>query len=312
MKINSDNLNINLRHLRALQAIAEAGSFALAASRLGVVPSALSELIRQLEASVGGALFDRATRPPTMTPLATQFLAETGPLLEGIDRAVTRLRQSAGLEIGSLSIGASPSAISELVAPVLTGFLAAHPDIRLLLHDDIAERLAGMVADGQLDLAVAGRALHSPDLRQEAIMRDRFGLACHADHPLARARRVAVADLGDVPLIGVAEETGTYQLLAQSGLPEALLHPRMNAHSTVAQLCMIRAGLGAALLPQNAVSLFNDPRIVFRPVADFELWRTLYVIEPARRPLSPVAQAFLVDLRQQCRTAGDMTAAPGA
>ncbi|PZQ80152.1 MAG: LysR family transcriptional regulator [Ancylobacter novellus] len=300
MKINSDNLNINLRHLRALQAIAEAGSFALAASRLGVVPSALSELIRQLEASVGGALFDRATRPPTMTPLATQFLAETGPLLEGIDRAVTRLRQSAGLEIGSLSIGASPSAISELVAPVLTGF------------DDIAERLAGMVADGQLDLAVAGRALHSPDLRQEAIMRDRFGLACHVDHPLARARRVALADLGEVPLIGVAEETGTYQLLSQSGLPEALLHPRMNAHSTVAQLCMIRAGLGAALLPQNAVSLFNDPRIVFRPVADFELWRTLYVIEPARRPLSPVAQAFLVDLRHQCRTAGDMTAVLGA
>lgn len=302
MKINSDNMNINLRHLRALQAIADAGSFAAAAARLGVVPSALSELIRQLEASVGGALFDRATRPPMMTPLAAQFPAETAPLLDGIDRAVTRLRQSAGLEIGSLSVGASPSAISELVAPVLTRFLAVRPEIRLLLHDDIAERLAGMVAEGQLDLAVAGRALHSPDLRQEAIMRDRFGLACHADHPLTRAVRVTLADLAEVPLIGVAPETGTHQLLSQSCLPEALRHPRLNAHSTVAQLCMIRAGLGAALLPQNAVGLFSDPRITFLPIADFDLWRTLYAIEPARRPLSPIAQAFLQELRQQCRT----------
>lgn len=300
MKINSDNLNINLRHLRALQAIAETGSFSVAAAQLGVVPSALSQLIRQLEASIGGTLFDRSARPPLMTPLATQFLADALPGLEGIDRAVSRLRQTAGLETGTLSIGASPSAISELVAPVLAGFLAARPTIRLVLHDDIAERLARMVADGELDMAVAGRALHSPDLRQEEIARDIFGLACPADHPLTRAARVVLTDLTDLPLIGVAPETGTHQLLAQSDLPMALRQTRLNAHSTVAQLCMVRAGLGVALLPQNAVSLFNDPTIRFVPVADFTLWRSLYLIAPTRRPLSPIAHAFLINLRQAC------------
>ncbi len=50
MKINADNLNINLRHIRALHSIAQLGTFSAAAASLGIVPSALSEVIRQLEA----------------------------------------------------------------------------------------------------------------------------------------------------------------------------------------------------------------------------------------------------------------------
>ncbi|MDB6454394.1 LysR family transcriptional regulator [Falsirhodobacter sp. 20TX0035] len=299
MKLNSENLNLNLRHLRALHAIAREGTFSAAAASLGVVPSALSELVRQMEEAVGGALFDRAQRPPRMTPLARQFLTETEPHLDGLDLAVTRLRQSAGLEVGSLSIGTSPSAISELLAPLLVTFLAKRPQIRCHLHDDIAERLASMVADGQLDMAVAGSAHPSPDLRQRAILRDPFGLACRIDHPLTEKARVTLADLESLPLIAVAPDTGTHQILARSGLPDATLHPRLTAHSTVAQLCMIRAGMGVALLPQNAVSLFRDPRIAFLRIGDLDLWRTLYLLEPARRPPSPVAAAFLDRLKDQ-------------
>lgn len=292
MKMNADNLNINLRHLRAFHAIAQEGSFSAAAARLGIVPSALSALIRHLEESIGAALFDRSIRPAAMTPLAHAFLDDTAPLLEGMDRAVTRLRQNAGLETGSLAIGASPSAISELLAPLLADFLADKPQVRCLLHDDIAENLAGMVADGQLDMAIAGRALYSPDLRQSEVLRDEFGLACRRDDDLAGGP-VRLRDLRDRVLIGLSTQTGTHRLLAQSGLPQALLDTRLIAHSTVAQLCMIRAGMGVALLPRNAVHLFRDPQIGFLRIEDFELQRVLYLIEPARRPLSPIAAAFI-------------------
>ncbi|MBZ4689300.1 MAG: LysR family transcriptional regulator [Cereibacter sp.] len=300
MKINSENLNINLRHLRALHAVAEAGSFSAAAAALGIVPSALSEIVRQIEDSVGAALFDRSSRPATVTPLGQAFLDETGPLMLGLDRAVTRLRQTAGLEAGSLSIGASPSAISELLAPLLAEFMRDHPALSCMLHDDIAERLARMVAEGQLDLAVAGRALRSPDLRQRPILRDAFGLACPADHPLVAAQEVQLADVAAETLIGLDPDSGASQLLLQSGaVPRALLQPRITAYSTIAQLCLIRAGLGVGLLPQNAVTLFNDPRIRFVPLADLELWRTLYLIEPAQRPPSPAGRAFVAALERR-------------
>ncbi len=297
MKINAENLNINLRHIRALHSIAQQGTFSAAAASLGIVPSALSEVIRQLEAQIGAPLFDRGTRPPAFTPLAQDFLRDTEPLLAGMDRAITRLRQGAGLERGSLSIGASPSAISELIAPVLAGFLAAHPGIRCLLHDDIAEELASMVSDGRLDLAIAGRAHHSPDIRQREIMRDPFGLACRADHPLARRGRLYLADIPDDDLIGLDAKTGSQQLLISSDLlSDAMLHPRLQAHSTVAQLCMIRAGMGIALLPRNAVLLFRDPDIVFRDIADLRVQRSLYLLQPAKRPQSHIAAAIVTAL----------------
>ncbi|MND80300.1 LysR family transcriptional regulator [Aliirhizobium cellulosilyticum] len=292
MKLNPENLNINLRHLRALDAVAREGSFASAAKRLGIVPSALSELIRHLEETVGAALFDRNTRPPVMTPLALSFMAETAHLLADIDKAVTRLRQSAGLELGVLKIGASPSAISELVAPLLADFLAERPMVHCLVHDDVAETLAQMVIEGKLDIAVAGRALQSPDLAQHELMRDDFGLACRTDDMLAR-KRIKLDDLQDRVLIGLASQTGTQQLLEDSDLPRWLLNTRINAHSTIAQLCMVRAGVGLALLPQNAVNLFNDPKILFVPVSDLRLQRILFVLEPKKRGLSPLARAFV-------------------
>lgn len=294
MKLNSENLNINLRHLQALQAIAREGTFAAAASSLGIVPSALTEVVAQLERAIGAPLFDRKTRPATMTSLAHDFLADTAPLVEGMDRAIIRLRQRAGLETGTLAIGASPSAISELIAPILSGFIAKYPGIHCTLHDDIAERLAEMVSDGRLDIAIAGRARQSMDLHQREISRDPFGLACKTDDPLATAPDLGLVDLEADRVITLDPATGTHRLLeACSNVPRSFLDSRLRAHSTIAQLCMIRAGLGIALLPQNAVELFRDPQITFRRIDDLDLWRVLYLLQPARRTLSGSARTFV-------------------
>lgn len=293
MKINSENLNINLKHVRALEAIEQHGSFGAAAAELGIVPSGLSELIRQLEEAVGTPLFDRRSRPPEMTPPANEFLQQTAPLLASMERAIGALRQSANLERGTLAIGASPSAISKVLVPVLTPFLARWPNITCRLHDDIAEKLADMVSIGQLDMAVAGRARQSADLRQREILRDRIGLACSADHPLAEKSSITLSDIRPDMLIGLDRMTGTSQLLSQGNLPDAFMTPKLQAHSTVGQLCMIRSGMGVALLPQNAVSLFRDPAIRFIEIDDFLLWRSLFLLEPARRAPSPAASAFI-------------------
>ena len=294
MKIDAENTNFNLRHLRAIHAIWAEGSFARAADRLGVVPSALTETVRQIEEIAGGSLFDRRSRPPVPTPLGLEFLKDTAPLLDALDQSLTRLRaQARGLH-GALRLGAAPSAITPLIAPAIARFRAEHPRVILTLHDDVAETLAAMVADGRLDLAVAGRARSSPDLVQTEIAADPFGLACCAEHPLARRRApVRLADIDPQALIHLGTETGSSRLLAaHPGLPETLKTGPLRSHSTIAQLCLVRAGIGVALLPRNAVGLFNDPGIVFVPVSDLVLERKLYLLSPARRALSPTAERF--------------------
>lgn len=293
-------MNINFRHLRALHAVSEHGSFGAAAEFLGVGPSALSELIRHLERDIGAPLFDRRTRPPVLTPLGQDFLKDTAPLVSDMERAVDRLRQRAGLETGTLHLGASPSAISEMLAPTLTRFLDGRPGIKCIVHDDIAEKLADLVVGGRLDLAIAGRARHSAELRQRAILSDPIGLACTATDPLAVGGTIALDAIPADRLIGLDSRTGTQQLLAAcDAIPRGFLSPRLMAHSTIAQLCMVRAGLGVALLPRNAVRLFRDPDIGFVEIDGLDLWRSLYLLEPVRRPLTQAARAFVETLEQE-------------
>ncbi|MTH64302.1 LysR family transcriptional regulator [Paracoccus shanxieyensis] len=298
MRIGSENLNVNLRHVHAAHAIWRLGTFARAATELGVVPSALSETIRQIEEVIGAPIFDRSQRPPAPTPLGLDFLHDTAPLLEGFRLAIGRARAGAGLETGTLAVGAAPSAIGGLVGPALARFRARHPGIRCRLHDDIAEPLARMVVDGALDLAIAGRARQSPDIRHTLLTRDRFGLACNADHPLAAAGQVRLDQIDPAQIIALNDSTGTRQLLELSGkVPHDLIAGPLLADSTIAQLAMIRAGLGVGLLPENAVNLFGDPRIRFVALADLDLWRSTYLMEPARRAQSHIARAFVAELQ---------------
>ncbi|MBE9636452.1 LysR family transcriptional regulator [Salipiger pacificus] len=299
MKIDSENTNFNLRHLRAIHAIWAEGSFARAADRLGVVPSALTETVRQIEEIAGGALFDRRSRPPAPTPLGLDFLKDTEPLLAALDMSLNRLRDHARGLRGTLGIGATPSAITPLLAPAIAAFRAAHPEVIVTLHDDVAETLAGMVADGRLDLAFAGRARSSPDLSQVEIAADPFGLACAVDHPLARRAQVQLAEIDAQQLIHLGHETGSSRLLAShAALPESLKSGSLRCHSTIAQLCLIRSGIGVALLPRNAVLLFNDPGVAFVPVVDLVLERKIYLLSPARRAPSPISEKFVAYFRR--------------
>jgi DNA-binding transcriptional LysR family regulator len=294
MKINTDNTNLNFRHLRAVHAIVSEGSFARAAQRLGVVPSALTETVRQLEAIIGAPLFDRRARPPRITAVGLDLIESTGNLLDGFDRTLDRIKRSVNLEEGQLSIGASPSVISGLLAPAFVTFRRTYPGISITLRDDVAERLALLVSAGELDLAVAGSTMNSTNLIQREIGSDPFGLACRADHPLAlRQRPVMLSDIDPAQLIHLDEETGTARLLSShEHIPDAMRSGPVRVHSTIGQLCLIRAGAGVGLLPRDAVHLFNDRSIAFVRIADLDLSRRLYLLQP-RFPVSHVAERFI-------------------
>ncbi len=124
-----------LNGLRAFESAARTGSYVAAAREMNVSPSAISRLVKLLEARLGAALFVRRANGLTLTPAGTAYLAELTGAFERIAAATARL-SAAGRQ--TLVVGAGPTLAMRWLIPRLPGFHAAHGDIDVQISTQIA------------------------------------------------------------------------------------------------------------------------------------------------------------------------------
>jgi LysR family transcriptional regulator, glycine cleavage system transcriptional activator len=117
----------HLRNLRAFCAAAQHRSFKVAADELFLTPSAVSHQMKELEDTLGVRLFERKTRALELTTAGHTLFDEVGPLIEAIDRSVTRLARRN--RRSTLRMLLPPFFASELFVPRMASFCAAYPDI---------------------------------------------------------------------------------------------------------------------------------------------------------------------------------------
>ena len=195
-------------NLAMLQSIAETGSFAAAARQLGLVPSALTYRVRQIEDALDVLLFDRSARQARPTDAGLELLREGRRLLEDVDAIAHRVRRVAtGWEPQlTLSVDGviSPTTMLELVE----AFYALAPPTRLKWRDGILSGTAEALTSGEADLAigVTEAASTMPGLQSAPLGNLRFVFVVAPHHPLAKApeplgdsllrmhRAIAVAD----------------------------------------------------------------------------------------------------------------------
>lgn len=137
--------------LQAFLAIAEHGSFSLAASKLGMSRSVLSQIIRELEERLGVRLLNRTTRSVAPSQAGERLLARLRPALADLAGALDDVATLAGRVTGVLRLNSSHWAASHVLAPLVGPFLAEYPDLRLEIVAD--DRLVDIVA-GRFDAGV--------------------------------------------------------------------------------------------------------------------------------------------------------------
>jgi DNA-binding transcriptional LysR family regulator len=236
--------------LTLLQAVASSGSFAAAARQLGLVPSAVTYRIRQLEDALDVLLFDRSSRQARLTPAGAELLREGSRLLVEIDAVANRVKRVATGWESQLTIAADTVISASVIMELVHGFYALAPVTRLRLREESLAGTLGALTSGQADLALGivlepGTTL-GLQVRPLGEMAFVFAVAPH--HPLAalpeplsddllqRHRAIAVADT-------VQQGTGlTFGLLAGQ---DVLTVPTMRAKLD-AQL----RGLGAGFVPE--------------------------------------------------------------
>jgi DNA-binding transcriptional LysR family regulator len=254
-----------LRQLEYLVTVAAEGSFTRAAEALHVTQPALSHQIRALEHAVGGALLERLPRSVRLTPMGRAMLPHAKAALADADRARQAARQAGGLEAGELRLATVYSISLGVLPPVLRAWRGRHPEVQVRLYEHRhADELAAAMAAGQADLAVGPLP---PDwdgpVRELGV--EEFVVVLPADDPLARTRRVALADLAERNWVHYSPDNGLADVLDRT-CAEAGFSPRVavRTEQTAAAPLLAAAGLGPALVPGNVIPRQFDG-VVVRP-----------------------------------------------
>jgi len=255
-------LGVEVRHLAALTAIAEEGTFGRAAARLGYTQSAVSQQIATLERIVGERLLDRprGSRTVSLTD-AGELLVRHGEAIVARLRAaqadVEALRRG---EAGRLRIGTFQSAGERILPDLLRRFAAELPDIELRLTEFADDQaLLELVERGELDVAFAMLPMPDGPLEVQRLFRDPYVLVVPADAD-APAEPVSLEALAGCRLIGYrscrSHTLAERQLRARGVEPDVVF--RSDDNGTLQ--AMVGAGVGWALVPRLAVDE-DDPRV---------------------------------------------------
>ena len=244
---------MELRQLEYFIAVAEEANFTRAAERVHISQSGVSAQIRQLERDLGATLIDRSGRAATVTTAGAAALEHARAALACVDAVRKAVDEVTGLVRGRLTVGMINGCTITPLFEALAAFHRIHPGIEINLYEDNSDRLIEGVRTGATDLALIG-ASGAPPTGLEAlpIIRERLVAAVPPEHPLARRRRVTLADISAFPIVCLPQGTGIRAVFDQAceiagQQPDIAL--RASAPAAVADLAI--RGLGIAILTES-------------------------------------------------------------
>lgn len=247
---------LNLQALRVFVAVADAGSFTRAASRLNLSQPAVSKAVLGLERQLGLPLLERGARGVRLTEAGAALHARAGELFAVERAAEEEVRARLGLEHGTLRVGASTTVATYLLPPLLGAFQAAHPGVVLRVTSANTRAVARALLGRRLDVALVEGPVDDPRIAVEPWCDDELVVIAALGHPLAGSRRpVPVAALAAEPFIGRERGSGT-RVVAEAALAAQGVRARvaLTLGSTEAVKQAVAAGLGLAVISRAAAA----------------------------------------------------------
>ena len=286
--------SVDLKHLRALRAVAEKGTFWAAAGELNASLSTVSDHVGALEALVGQRLVERSRGRRTVE------LTEAGRLLLGHAAAIEARMHAAEADFrafaagvsGSLAIGIYQSVANKVLPEAMSRFQARWPEVDVRVEEGTHDvELVDAVERGELDLTFAIQPIREGPFEVRELMRDPYVLVVEAGSARSWASPV-VTDLADAPMVGF--QPGKHQDLAEDFLRARGVRPRFvfRSNDNATLQAMVAAGLGVALAPLLAVDE-NDPKVRLLSLAEPVPPRVLVVVWHRDRYRPPAAAAFV-------------------
>ena len=260
---------IELRHLRCFLAVAQEMNFTRAAQTLHMAQPPLSRQIRDLENVLGVDLFDRTTRSVSLTAAGTAFQAEIQKLFPQLEYAVDAARKAAQGHHGRLRLGYTGRASHSLLPSLLREYRAKYPDVTVDIEGPrptgyLKQELLGE----RLDIVLCFLPVVEDGLSAIQMLTTNLTIALPTAHRLAQQATLAVTDLSDEKFVAYPAGQGFHLRGAmEAECMRAGFRPSVVRESEASQtlLCLVAAGTGVALMPDDTESLLIDG-VVFKPL----------------------------------------------
>jgi DNA-binding transcriptional LysR family regulator len=288
---------VQLSQLEYVLAVADEQSFTRAAARLHLAQPSLSRQVRLIERELGVLLFDRGPGQAvvSLTSDGEALLPFFRRVMADVEAAGAEARALSGMERGRLSVGATPSLITRVLAPALVEFHASHPGIELSVVEAGSRQLVPQLATGEVDLALVVLPVNDQLVATTRLFDDPLVLAVAPGHPLAGAPTVDVGDLDGLSLVMFREGYDLRSVtLAACRAAGAEPHLVSQGGEMDGVLAFVAAGLGAAVVP--AIALPSDDRVSAVPFEDPGIHRTVALAQRNDRALARPARALAAQL----------------
>ena len=285
---------MDIAALKAFTAVADAGSFSIAAEHLFLTQPAISKRIAALESELDAKLFDRIGRTITLTEAGRALLPRARNILVELEDSVRAISNLTGEVHGTLRFATSHHIGLHRLPPALKRFTLEHPQVRLDIRFMDSEEACLAVEHGELELGIVTLPpARPPNLTTEIVWQDPLGIVVSSHHPLAASASVKLSDLAQHPAILPAANTYTRQIAERAfealGL-ELDIALSTNYLETIKMLTSV--GIGWSLLPITML----DTRIRKLPVRELSLQRSLGIVYHRERTLSNAARALILQL----------------
>lgn len=293
---------MELRHFRYFVAVAEELHFGRAAARLHISQPPLSQQIQALEAELEVTLFSRSGHRVRLTEAGTQFLKHARLVLAQAQTARTAAQRADRGETGELQIGFTGSLPFTAIMPrILHDYRAAYPEVTLQLREETTHEQIERLADGRMDIGFFRPTQHPSlaELETHVLLREPLRVALHAQHPLARRKKLRLEMLAGEPFIIYARSisTGLHDFIL-SLCHRAGFTPRIvqQVHEMPTVIGLVAAGMGVALVASSMETIVR-PDVVFRPLAEADA-RSEILLAWRREAAAPALHHFIHVARQ--------------
>lgn len=272
---------------------------AAAAQALSLTGPAVSVLLRELEQKLGVRLFDRTTRSMRVSAAGREAWVFAERILRDLSDLHTGMEEVASGRSGALRLAATSSLAQTLLPQIIARYAGLYPLVRVELNDCAPNQFQELILQGQVDLGVGVLERDDPELRAQALFKDRLCVVAAAPWNLPGTHQMSWQQLASFPLITMRSGYGVRASLDQAAAQaQAQLSVTYEVNLMGTALALVEQGLGVAVLPQSLLHFSRSKTVSSRTLIKPAISRQISIVTRIGQPPTVPVRTF-TQLAQQ-------------